>query len=303
MTKLINSQKNVLVTGASGLIGSALVPFLKEQGYSVQTLTRSTNQLTPYWNIEQQEINLNGAPDPDIIIHLAGLNIAKYRWSKTVKNKIISSRIQSTQLMVDHINNSSTPPSLFICASAIGFYGEQGQQQVNEASPKGKLFVSELAAQWEHISQQVKHPDTRVVNLRTGIVLSNKGGALTKMLPAFKMGVGGKVGSGKQIMSWIDLQDELNAILFIMKEQQLTGPVNLVSPNAMSNQQFSKALAKALKRPCLFPLPAAIVKLLFAQMGEELLLSSTHVHPCKLLKAGFKFEYALLEKSLKKQLV
>jgi len=302
MTEQEHSKRNVLITGASGLIGSALAPFLTRHGYAVHLLQRTLSETAPYWNIEQQEIHLNGAPEPDIIIHLAGLNIGESRWTKALKQQIIDSRIHSTQLLVDHINSSKTPPSLFICASAIGFYGEKGQQAVDESSPVGNHFVSQLAEKWERVSQQVKHSTTRVVNLRTGIVLNKKGGALAKMLMPFKMGVGGRIGSGKQMMSWIDLQDELNAILFIIKEQQLTGPVNLVSPVAVNNQTFSSTLAKVLKRPCLFPLPAPLVKLFFAQMGEELLLSSTHVEPTKLLQAGFKFEYASLEKSLRKQL-
>ena len=303
MTEQENSKSNVLITGASGLIGSALAPFLSAHGFAVHLLQRTPSKTAPYWNIEQQEIHLNGVPEPDIIIHLAGLNIGESRWTKALKQQIVDSRIHSTQLLVDHINSSKTPPSLFICASAIGFYGDKGQQTVDEASPVGNHFVSQLAEKWERVSQQVKHSNTRVVNLRTGIVLNKKGGVLAKMLTPFKMGVGGRVGSGKQMMSWIDLQDELNAILFTIKEQHLIGLVNLVSPVAVSNQTFSSTLAKVLKRPCLFPLPTPAVKLIFAQMGEELLLSSTHVQPTKLLQAGFKFEYASLEKSLKKQLV
>jgi len=302
MTKQDNSTINVLITGASGLIGSALAPFLKEQGYSVHLLQRSPSTTTPYWDIEKQEIHLNGAPEPDIIIHLAGANIGESRWTDPVKLNMMNSRCQSTQLLVDHINARQFPPSLFICASAIGFYGDTEQKVVDEFSPKGLLFVSKLAEEWEHISQQITSPKTRVVNLRTGIVLNKKQGALAKMLTPFKLGLGGRIGSGKQMMSWIDLQDELNAILFIIKEQQLTGAVNLVSPVAVSNRTFSSTLARVLKRPCLFPLPAQVVKLLFGEMGEELLLSSTHVQPTKLLQAGFKFEYASLEKSLKKQL-
>lgn len=302
MSNSADNKTNVLITGSSGLIGSALIPLLEAHGYAVHTLTRSPNSSTPYWNIEAKEIHLNGCPNPDIIIHLAGENIAKARWTDNVKQKITNSRLQSTQVLVDFINNSPAPASLFICASAIGFYGNRGQQPVDEETAKGSDFVSGLAEQWENISKQVKHKQTRVVNLRTGIVLSKKDGALAKMLPPFKMGLGGRIGSGKQIMSWIDLEDELKAILFIMQQPQLTGPVNLVSPHPVDNQTFSIILANTLRRPCILPLPAFMVKLLFAQMGEELLLSSTNVRPTKLLKAGFKFEYELLEDSLNNQL-
>jgi uncharacterized protein (TIGR01777 family) len=302
MSKVNNQTRKVFISGASGLIGSALAPFLKIHGYDVYSIKRNQHPSAPYWDSEQQKLVLNGAPQPDIIIHLAGFNIAQSRWTNEIKEKIVNSRLQSTQSFVDYINASTTPPALFICASAIGFYGETGQKVVDEFSPQGKLFVSELASQWEQMSQQVKQPNTRVVNLRTGVVLSKKEGALAKMLMPFKLGLGGKVGSGRQMMSWIDLQDQLNAILFIINNQQLTGPINLVSPNAVSNETFAKTLATILHRPSLFPLPTFMVKWLFAQMGEELLLASSHVYPTKLLQAGFKFEYASLEKSLKKQL-
>jgi len=302
MSKITDNKGNILITGASGLIGSALIPFLESHGYIVYSLQRTPSKTMPYWNIPKQAIHLNGAPNPDIIIHLAGENIANSRWTEKVKEKISKSRIDSTQLIVNFINNVTTPPKLFICASAIGFYGNSGQQPVDESTPQGEDFVSELAAKWEFTAEQVKPAETRVVNLRTGIVLNKKEGALAKMLPAFKMGVGGRIGDGKQIMSWIDLQDEINAILFIIQQPQLTGPVNLTSPNPVNNQTFSIILANILRRPCILPLPAFMIKLLFAQMGEELLLSSTNVRPTKLLEAGFKFEYELLEDSLKKQL-
>lgn len=298
MSNVNVTKPNVLITGASGLIGCALAPFLEKNGFNVHLLKRSPQPSFPDWDIEKKTINLNDCPHPDIIIHLAGENIAKSRWTIQTKQRITNSRLQSTQVLVDYINQSKTPPSLFICASAIGFYGNRGLTPLDEAASKGSDFVSDLAEKWESISQQVAPLTTRVVNLRTGIVLSKKAGALAKMLMPFKMGVGGKIGSGQQIMSWIDLQDQLNAILFIIKEKQLNGPINLVSPHPVNNQTFSSTLANALHRPCLFPMPALIVKLLFAQMGEELLLSSTHVKPTKLLQAGFKFDYPLLENSL-----
>jgi len=302
MSQQAETKQKVLITGASGLIGRALIPLLTSQGYQVYTLQRTVSDTEPYWLIDQQKINLNSAPQPDIIIHLAGENIANGRWTEKVKQKITDSRIKSTQLIVDFINDSATPPSLFICASAIGFYGNSGQQPVNEESLQGNEFVSQLAAQWEQTSHQVKTSSTRVVNLRTGIVLNKQEGALAKMLPAFKMGVGGKIGKGEQIMSWIDLTDQVNAILFIIRNSKLTGPVNLVSPHPVTNRNFSVILANILSRPCILPLPAFMVKLLFAEMGEALLLSSTNVRPTKLLEAGFTFQYDLLEDSLKHQL-
>lgn len=299
MNNIVDNKKNVLISGSSGLVGSALTPLLESNGYRVFLLKRHQEKNTPYWDIEKQKITLNGCPEPDIIIHLAGENIANSRWTKKVKEKITNSRIQSTQLFVDFINKSKKPPALFICASAIGFYGDRGVQTLNEDSTKGACFVSDLAEKWEKTAQQAQ---TRVVNLRTGIVLSKKGGALTKMLPAFKLGLGGKIGSGKQVMSWIDLNDELNAILFIMNHPTLTGPVNLVSPHPVDNKIFSNALADILHRPCFLPMPAKLVELMFGQMGEELLLASTNVQPTKLLQAGFEFECLRLQESLNRQL-
>jgi len=303
MHNTTGNKLNVLVTGSSGLIGSSLIAMLNANGYNTFRLKRHKQAHDPYWNLDEQKIDLNGNPDPDIIIHLAGENIAKSRWTTKTKQKIVKSRLQSTQLLVDFINSSQSPASLFICASAIGFYGNRGLQPVDENDPMGSDFVSTLAEKWENISQQINSPNTRVVNIRTGIVLSQNGGALAKMLPAFKLGLGGRIGSGKQIMSWIDLQDEISAILFIIKQHDLSGPINLVAPNAVDNNSFSITLAKILKRPCILPLPSSIVKLLFSQMGEELLLSSTHVRPTKLLKAGFKFEYNTLKESLEKNLL
>lgn len=297
------NHTNVLVTGSSGLIGQTLLTKLKEQGYRVSCLQRPMNPHTPYWDIEEGVIELNGAAAPDIIIHLAGENIANARWSTKQKQKILDSRINSTQLLVNYINHSKKPPSLFICASAIGFYGDTGQQPVDETGKAGTQFVSEVAKRWEQASQQLTQAHTRLINIRTGIVLSHQAGALQKMLLPFKMGFGGKIGSGKQMMSWIDLDDEVNAILFLMQQPDLTGAFNLVSPFPVSNKSFSKSLANLLKRPYIFPLPSLTVKLLFGQMGEELLLSSNYIKATRLEQAGFVFSYPKLLDSLKHQLI
>jgi len=294
------NRTKVLITGSSGLIGSALVPFLQAQGFMVGRLLRSAQDTQPFWDIANKSLHLKEFIKPDIIINLAGESIASGRWSKQKKQQLIDSRILPTKLLVEHFQK--TPPKLLINASAIGFYGNRGQQQLDESAAAGDDFVSQLALQWEQSSQAIKEAGTRLVNLRTGIVISKNGGALAKMLPAFKLGLGGKIGSGKQIMSWIDINDLLAAIVFIINNQKIAGPVNMVSPNAVSNQEFTRLLAKQLQRPALLPLPEFLVKLLFAQMGEELLLASTNVFPKKLIDAGFKFEYATLEKSFLQQL-
>ncbi|MCG6200734.1 TIGR01777 family oxidoreductase [Psychromonas antarctica] len=296
------NNKTVLISGSSGLIGSALVPFLEKKGFIVGRLLRKPQAQHPYWDINNKSLQLKAFANPDVVINLAGESIASGRWTRRKKQQLIDSRISSTKLLVDHFQTVSPPPKLFINASAIGFYGDKGQQQVTENAPVGKDFVSQLACQWEQVAEGIKSTDTRLVNLRTGIVMSKEGGALAKMLPAFKLGLGGRIGSGQQIMSWIDINDLLEAIFFIIETPQIQGPVNLVSPNPISNRQFSQLLATQLKRPCLLPLPAFLVKLLFAQMGKELLLSSTNVFPRKLIDAQFKFEYEKLQQSLAKQL-
>ncbi|GLS90408.1 epimerase [Psychromonas marina] len=289
----------ILIIGSSGLIGSALVPYLQQQGFEVGRLLRVKQKQHPYWCVDPLNFNLKEFANPDIIINLAGENIADGRWSEKRKQQLIDSRVKTTELLVKHFKHN--PPALFINASAIGFYGERGSQIVDENSDAGNDFVSQLAQQWEDSCADIESTTTRLVKIRTGIVLSNKGGALAKMLPAFKFGGGGRIGDGQQMMSWIDINDLCHAILFIIEQKQLSGAVNLVSPNAIDNQTFSQALSKQLCRPCLLPLPRFMVKLLFAQMGEELLLASTHVKPTKLLDAGFQFEYDSIQKSLAMQ--
>lgn len=290
----------ILIIGSSGLIGTALTTYLQSQGFEVGRLLRIKQDNHPYWTVEPTTFHLKEFSNPDIIINLAGENIANGRWSNKKKKQLIDSRIETTKLIVEQFKHN--PPKIFMNASAIGFYGERGEDIVDEESVAGEDFVSKLAVQWEDSCEAIESPRTRLVKIRTGIVLSKEDGALAKMLPAFKFGLGGKIGSGKQYMSWIDINDFCHAILFIIKQPTLSGPINLVSPIAVTNKSFSQALSKQLVRPCIFPLPSVIVKLLFGEMGKELLLASTHVKPTKLLDAGFQFEYKLLEESLLKQL-
>ena len=290
----------ILIIGSSGLIGTALTSYLQIQGFEVGRLLRYKQDKHPYWIINDNSFHLKEFSHPDIIINLAGDNIASGRWTEKKKQKLLDSRLQTTQRLVEHFKN--TPPTLFINASAIGFYGETGNNVVDENSPAGSGFASELALRWEEKSAPIESKKTRLVKIRTGIVLSNKGGALPKMLPAFKAGLGGRIGSGKQMMSWIDINDLCHAILFIIQQPQLSGAINLVSPHPVTNQLFSQKLSKQLSRPCLLPLPEFIVKALFGEMGKELLLASTYVKPSKLIEAGFDFEYKYVQESLFQQL-
>jgi len=289
----------ILIIGSSGLIGSELVPYLQKQGFEVGRLLRIKQAQHPYWCVDPISFNLKEFANPDIVINLAGENIADGRWTESRKQQLIDSRIKTTKLLVEYFKHN--PPALFINASAIGFYGERGVEIVDESSQPGTDFVSQLAQQWEASCAEIESTATRLVKIRTGIVLSDKGGALAKMLPPFKFGLGGRIGNGQQFMSWIDINDLCHAILFIIEQKQLSGAINLVSPHAVTNQVFSQALSKQLNRPCLLPLPRFMVKLLFSQMGEELLLASTHVKPTKLLDAGFQFEFESIQKSLAMQ--
>jgi uncharacterized protein (TIGR01777 family) len=290
----------ILINGSSGLIGKSLTAFLQAQGYEVGRLLRFQQDEHPYWDIDTAKFHLKDFADPDIVINLAGENIGNGRWTEKKKELLINSRLQTTSLLVEHFKQKS--PKLFINASAIGFYGERGVSIVDENNGAGKDFVSDLAKQWEESCKPIQSQQTRLVKIRTGIVISKAGGALAKMLPAFKFGGGGKIGSGKQFMSWIDIEDVCRAIQFIIEQPMISGPVNLVSPSPVTNKVFSQALSRQLKRPCIFPLPSAVVKVLFGEMGTELLLASTRVNPTKLIDAGFKFEYPLLENCLLKQL-
>ena len=290
----------ILINGSSGLIGTELTTYLKKKGFEVGRLLRYEQDEHPYWNIEQNNFHLKEFSNPDIVINLAGENIANGRWAEKKKLRLIDSRIKTTRLLSERFKNN--PPKLFINASAIGFYGERGEKIVDESSKVGIDFVSKLANKWEESSQSIQSTETRLIQIRTGIVLSKEGGALAKMLPPFKLCLGGRVGSGEQFMSWIDINDLCHAIFFIIQNPLLSGPINLVSPKPVTNKIFTQLLSKQLKRPCIFPLPSVIVKLLFGEMEKELLLASTQVKPTKLIDAGFKFEYELLQDSLLKQL-
>ena len=289
--------QQILLSGASGLVGSALASYLKEQGHTVYQLVRhpphSSREIP--WDPEEGEIA--EIPLIDTAIHLSGEPIANKRWSFAQKKKILSSRVNSTRLLVSKLAELESPPKSFFCASAIGFYGETGESTCIEASPAGELFISEVCRKWEEEALRAENFGMRVLSFRIGIVLSLKGGALAKMLPPFKLGLGGPLGVGNQYMSWITLTDLVRAIEHCMQTTSLSGPVNLTSPSPVTNGEFAKALGKALHRPALLPLPAFMIRLLLGQMGTELLLSSTRVVPQKLLESGFEFHQITLEEA------
>lgn len=291
----------ILITGASGLFGNHLIPFFKEKSHEVFTLVRknpkSANEIQ--WDSEKgfnesEKIKLESF---DAVLHLAGDNIAAENWSQEKKKRMVDSRVVGTKLLVDALKLCQYPPKIFISASAEGYYGRStGDTILTEESPKGIGFLAELCANWEAEAQKAES-FSRVVLLRTGIVLAKDGGAIEKMLTPFKLGVGGVIGSGKQWMPWVAIDDIIGVIDFLL-ENEISGAINLVAPNPVTNYEFTKALGKALHRPTIFPLPEFAIKMMFGEMGEELLLKGTRVIPKRLLELGYKFKFENLDDAL-----
>lgn len=289
---------NILISGASGLIGQALMRYLPSQGHKVYPLKRNDSGSAFSWQPGKKQIYLDPNIPLDAVINLNGVSIGDKPWSKQRKLELISSRTETTQLLAHTLALQPKPIKVLINASAIGFYGDTGSQSVDETSAKGHNFLTDITTAWEQAAQPAISANIRTVFIRSGIVLSAKGGALKKMLLPYKFGLGGRLGSGQQYMSWISLEDEIRAIDFILKNEQIQGPVNLTSPNPVTNSEFSQVLADCLTRPALLPLPEFIVKLLFAEMGELLLLGSANVVPKVLLDMGFQFNQPQLVDAL-----
>ena len=292
----------ILVSGASGPIGAALVPTLKASGAHITRLTRagraqaSPDEESIAWDPEQP-LAANAVPRFDAVIHLAGESIVG-RWSEDKKKKIRDSRVVGTRNLALALAQAKDKPSMFICSSAIGYYGDRGDELLNEESAPGMGFLPEVCHEWEVATHPAADAGIQTVQIRTGVVLSPKGGALGKMLTPFKMGAGGKVGSGKQWMSWIDVEDMVGAIHHILKSDLLRGPVNMVAPKPVTNEEFTKTLAGVLRRPAILPMPAFAVKLLFGEMGETVLLGSQRVEPSQLISSGYPFRFRTLRTSL-----
>lgn len=288
----------ILITGSTGLIGTPLCEALHATGAELYCLTRN-----PLREASSRVCYLgwNGATEPknlpegiDLVIHLAGENVAARRWSKTQRSKIYESRVTGTQALIAALSKQQIPPARIISASAIGIYGDRGEEILHEKSSVGKGFLADTASVWEKSALGASAWGASVSLLRFGVVLSHRGGALKKMLPPFRLGLGGKLGSGAQYMSWISLRDAVDAILFII-EKNITGPINLCTPESITNQQFTRELAESIHRPAIFPVPAAVLRALFGEMADALLLSSTRVMPEKLLESGFQFSDSTID--------
>lgn len=295
----------IALSGSSGLIGSALREKFTALGHQVIPLVRkktvrSKDQI--FWSVDTDEIEQEKLENLDVLIHLAGEGIANRYWSKKQKQKILSSRVLGTRLLVDAVCKLETPPKLLIAASAIGIYGDRGDELLDENSEKGAGFLAELGEKWEGETEPLKDRDIRTINARLGLVLDPSAGVLKKMLLPFKLGLGGKFGSGQQYLSWIALEDVLSAFVYILDNSDISGAINLVTPNPITNAEFSKTLAKVLKRPAFCHVPAWTLRLILGEMADELLLSSQRVIPKKLLAAEFKFTYDSLATYLKQAL-
>jgi uncharacterized protein (TIGR01777 family) len=288
----------ILVSGVSGPIGAALLPSLKTRGYEVTRLVRgvATGDDQISWN-PSKPIAPDSVSRFDAVIHLAGESIVG-RWSKTKKAKIRDSRVLGTTNLAQALAQANRKPEVFICSSAIGYYGDRGNELLNERSRPGSGFLAEVCREWEAATQPAAQAGIRTVQIRTGVVLSPKGGALGKMLTPFKMGVGGKIGDGRQWMSWIDVQDMVGAIHHILKSDLLQGPVNMVAPKPVTNAEFTETLGSVLSRPTILPMPAFAVKLAFGEMGETVLLGSQRVEPAQLVTSGYPFRFTSLRASL-----
>jgi uncharacterized protein len=284
-------NSRILVSGMSGPIGEALLPSLRTNGCSVVRLVRgpATGEEQICWN-PSTPLPPEKVAGFDAVIHLAGESIFG-RWTAAKKLKIRDSRVVGTENLATALAEAEVKPGVFICGSAIGYYGNRGDESLREESTPGSGFLAEVCQEWEEATTPAVQADIRTVHMRTGIVLSPKGGALGGMLLPFKLGLGGRTGSGRQWMSWIDVRDLVGAIHHILKNDLLQGPVNMVSPRPVRNTEFVKTLAGVLSRPAIFPMPAFVVKAVFGEMGEELLLSSEKVEPGKLIASGYPFRY------------
>ena len=289
----------IAITGASGLVGSTLVPLLTTGGHQVTKLVRrEAAEGEATWDPEG-EFDAAALDGIDAVVHLAGENIAASRWSEKVKDKIRSSRVQGTRVLCEGLAKMQNPPKVLVCASAIGFYGDRCDEELNEESANGTGFLADVAQEWEAATQPARDAGIRVVNLRFGVILSPKDGALAKMLLPFKLGGGGRVGSGKQYWSWISIDDAAGAVHHALMTDSLSGPVNAVAPNPVTNGEFTKTLGRVLNRPTILPLPAFAARLALGEMADALLLASIRVEPKELRRSGYEFRQPTLESALR----
>ena len=293
---------NVLVTGSSGLVGSALVTQLESDGHAVTRLVRSRRgggEARVLWDPEAGTIDSASLEGLDAVVHLAGESIAAGRWTAARKARILESRVKGTRLLADALAGLQERPKVLISASAVGYYGDRGEESLREESASGSGFLAEVCRQWEAAAAPAAQGGIRVVHPRFAMILSTAGGALQRLLLPFRLGLGGRLGSGRQFMSWVALDDAVGAICHALTHDDLQGPVNTASPTPLRNREFTRTLGHVLRRPTVFPLPAFAARLAFGQMADELLLTSQRVVPAKLLASGYQFGFPDLESALR----
>jgi len=291
----------VAVTGASGLIGSALVRFLTSGGHEVRRLVRrgprGADEIR--WDPGRGEIDADALEGVDAVVHLSGENLASGRWTEARKARIRGSRIDSTRTLARALASLKHRPKVLVSASAVGYYGDCGEEWVTESSPAGDDFLARVSADWETAASPAAEAGIRLVHPRTGVVLSPVGGALGKLLLPFRLGLGGIVGPGTQYMSWVAIDDVVTALHHVLVEERVIGPFNLVAPAPVTNREFTKALGQVLRRPTLVPVPAFALKLVLGEMAEATLLASTRARPDRLVSSGYRFRYPGLEGALR----
>lgn len=295
----------VAISGASGLIGGALTAFFATGGHRVDPLVRRAPRADTteiYWDPARGEIDAARLEGVDAVVHLAGENIAAGRWTAARKEAIRASRVEGTRLLCRALAGLSRGPSVLVSASAIGYYGDRGDEPLREESPPGSGFLADVCQAWEAATAPAAQAGIRVVTLRNGLVLTGRGGALVRMLGPFRLGLGGVMGSGRQYMSWIALDDLVRAIHFAMLTTTLAGPVNAVAPRPATNAEFTRTLGRLLRRPTILALPRFVIRLVFGEMGPALLLASARVLPSRLEAAGFQFRHAELTDALRSAL-
>ncbi len=292
----------VVVSGSTGLIGSELARSLAAAGLEVFRLVRRAplpGEMAIRWDPDRGEVDTGGLSGADAVVHLAGENIASGRWTASRKAALRDSRVKGTRLLCEALAGMRKPPPAFLCASAVGYYGDRGGELLTEDSPPGSGFLSGLCRDWEAASSPAAERGIRVVSLRLGMVLSEKGGALPRMLPAFRAGLGGVLGSGSQYMSWIALDDVPGVVLRVLSDETLRGPMNAVVPVPVTNREFTKTLGKVLSRPAVVPVPGFALRIAVGEMADALLLSSARVVPGRLLASGHVFRFPELEGALR----
>lgn len=295
---------NILISGASGLVGSALVPALESAGHNVRRLVRQrpeTSSPDVHWDPMGQFDPVGGIEGFDAVVHLAGESVVG-RWNRGKKTRILNSRKLGTMALASAAARSKKPPKAVVSASAVGYYGNRGDDVLTEESTSGADFLADVARQWEAALAPATNAGIRTVMLRIGFILSPRGGGLARMLPPFRMGLGGRLGSGRQWMSWISIHDVVGAIQHALASEALWGPVNTVAPHPVTNAKFTRTLGRVLGRPTIFPMPGFAARLAFGEMADALLLSSQRVQPAKLQSSGFQFRHPELEGALRELL-